>query len=231
MERSPDLDEKRAKFAALVEHMDDGVGRVLKALWENGKLQNTLVIFVSDNGGAGWFGASNGPLRGGKQDLFEGGIKVPGMAMWPGRIKPGTIRDDVMLSMDWLPTFSALFDFDVTHEMDGWDMSAALVGGEPLANDRTLIWVRREGRDMMGIPHYAVRQGSYKLVVNHPFEPPLLFNLADDPFEQSPLEMKGNSFARKLEDLLQAHIIASGRIPWRDPGSRDHGLPETGVDQ
>ena len=226
MARDPGLDEKRAKFVALVEHMDDGIGRVLDTLKKTGQLKNTLVIFVSDNGGAEWFGADNGPLRGGKQDLFEGGIKVPGMAMWPGKIKPGTNRDDVMLSMDWLPTFAALFGMEVTHETDGRDMSAVLLGGVAPANDRTLIWVRREGRDMMGIPHYAVRHGDYKLVVNHPFEAPLLFNLADDPFEQNPLEMKGNLLARQLEDLLQAHIIASGRVPWRDPAGADLGLSD-----
>jgi arylsulfatase A-like enzyme len=226
MERKSGLDEKRAKFVALVEHMDDGVGRVLTALEENGKLQNTLVIFISDNGGAEWLSADNGPLRGGKQDLFEGGIKVPGMAMWPGKIKHGTTRDDVMLSMDWLPTFASLFGMEVAHAMDGRNMSAILLGGEAPANDRTLVWVRREGRDMMGIPHYAVRQGDYKLVVNHPFEPPLMFNLADDPYEQNPIEMKGNSLARQLEELLQAHIIASGRVPWRDPRGADLGLPD-----
>lgn len=226
MTRDPGLDEKRAKFVALVEHMDDGIGRVLDTLKKTGQLKNTLVIFVSDNGGAEWFGADNGLLRGGKQDLFEGGIRVPGMAMWPGKIKPGTNRDDVMLSMDWLPTFAALFDMEVTHETDGRDMSALLLGGEAPANDRTLVWVRREGRDMMGIPHYAVRQGDYKLVVNHPFEPPLLFNLADDPYEQSPIDMRGNAHARRLEDLLQTHIIASGRVPWRDPAGADLGLPD-----
>jgi arylsulfatase A-like enzyme len=224
--RDPKLDEKRMMFAALVEHMDDGVGRVLAALGETGKLADTLIVFVSDNGGAEWLGADNGPLRGGKQDLFEGGIRVPGMAMWPGRIDPRATRDEVLLSMDWLPTFAALLGFDVAHPMDGRDMSALLLGGEAPANDRTLVWVRREGRDMMGIPHYAVRQGDYKLVVNHPFEPPLLFNLAQDPFEQSPLEMQGNAIARQLEDLLQAHIIESGRVPWRDPAGRDHGLPK-----
>ena len=213
--RDPDLDGTRVKFAALVEHLDDGVGRVLDALEETGQLQDTLVIFVSDNGGAEWFGADNGPLRGGKQDLFEGGIRVPGMAMWPGRIEPGTTREDVMLTMDWLSTFAALFGMNVAHEVDGRDMSAVLLGGEAPANDRTLVWVRREGRDMMGIPHYAVRQGDYKLVVNHPFEHPLLFNLAEDPYEENPLEMKGNPIARQLEDLLQAHIIESGRVPWR----------------
>ena len=223
--RNPDIDETRAKFAALVEHLDDGVGRVLEALDDTGQLEDTLVVFVSDNGGAEWFGADNGPLRGGKQDLFEGGIRVPGMAMWPGHIEPGTIRDDVLLTMDWLPTFDALFGLGVAHDMDGRDMSATLLGGDAPANDRTLVWVRREGRDMMGIPHYAVRRGDYKLVVNHPFEKPLLFNVADDPYEENPLEMDGNRTARELEDLLQAHIIESGRVPWRDPDRKDVGLP------
>jgi len=224
--RDPDMDETRAKFAALVEHMDDGIGRVLDALRATGQLQDTLVVFVSDNGGAEWFGADNGLLRGGKQDLFEGGIRVPGMAMWPGHIEPGTTRDDVLLTMDWLPTFAALFGLDVAHTMDGRDMSAVLLGTDAPANDRTLVWVRREGRDMMGIPHYAVRQGDYKLVVNHPFEKPLLFNIAEDPFEENPLDMNDNGTARQLEDLLQAHIIESGRVPWRDPDGVDTGLPK-----
>jgi arylsulfatase A-like enzyme len=224
--RDPEPDDKRAKFAALVEHMDDGIGRVLDALKATGQLQDTLVVFVSDNGGAEWFGADNGRLRGGKQELFEGGIRVPGMAMWPGHIEPGTTRDDVLLTMDWLPTFAALFGLDVAHEMDGRDISAALLGGDAPANDRTLVWVRREGRDMMGIPHYAVRQGDYKLVVNHPFEQPLLFNIAEDPYEQNPIDMQGNRIARELEDLLQEHIIESGRVPWRDPEGEDLGLPD-----
>jgi arylsulfatase A-like enzyme len=224
--RGPGLEEKRLRFAALVEHMDDGVGRVLGALEETGQLADTLVVFMSDNGGAEWLGADNGPLRGGKQDLFEGGIRVPGMAMWPGRIEPGTVRDDVILTMDWLPTLAALVGLEIAHRVDGRDMSAVLLGGEAPANDRTLVWVRREGRDMMGIPHYAVRRGEYKLVVNHPFEAPLLFDLATDPFEESPLEMQGNAIARQLEDLLQAHIIESGRVPWRDPAGQDLGLPE-----
>ena len=224
--RDPDLDDTRATFAALVEHMDDGVGRVLDALAQTGQTKDTLVVFVSDNGGLERFGSNNGPLRGGKQDLFEGGIRVPGMAMWPGRIEPGTTRDDVLLTMDWLPTFASLAGLEVAHEMDGRNMSAVLLGWDAPANDRALVWVRREGGGMMGMPHYAVRQGDHKLVVNHPFERPLLFNVARDPGEESPLEMKNNPIARQLEDLLQVHIIESGRIPWRDPESRDHGLPD-----
>jgi arylsulfatase A-like enzyme len=226
--RNSGLDEKRMKFAALVEHMDEGIGRVLDALEATGQLQDTLVVFVSDNGGAEWFGADNGPLRGGKQDLFEGGIRVPGMAMWPGQIEPGTVREDILLTMDWLPTFDALFGLGVTHEVDGRDMSATLLGGDVPANDRTLVWVRREGRDMMGIPHYAVRHGDYKLVVNHPFEKPLLFNIAEDPYEENPLEMQGNQIARRLEDLLQEHIIESGRVPWRDPAGADRNTQDGG---
>ncbi len=128
--------------------------------------------------------------------------------------------------MYWVPTFASLAGLEVAHEMDGRNMSAALLGWDAPANDRTLVWVRREGRDMMGIPHYAVRQGDYKLVVNHPFERPLLFNLAEDPGEENPLEMKDNPIARQLEDLLQVHIIESGRVPWRDQEASDLGLPD-----
>lgn len=223
--RYPDLKSKRTEFVSLVEHLDDGIGRILDTLEKTGLRQETLVIFVSDNGGAKWLGADNGRLRGGKKDLFEGGIKVPGIVMWPAKIQPRTISEEVMLTMDWLPTLAALSGMDITQPIDGRDMSAVLVKGETAMNDRPLVWMRREGKDMMGMPHYAVRQGDHKLVINHPFERPLLFNIAKDPFEKNPLEMDGNPAARQLEALLQHHIIESGRVPWRDPQNAGYSLP------
>jgi arylsulfatase A-like enzyme len=102
--RHPQASEKRAKLAALIEHMDDGVGRVLAALKETARADNTLIFFTSDNGGSLPAGATNGPLSGGKQNMFEGGIRVPMCAAWPGRIKPGTHSDRVALTMDLFPT-------------------------------------------------------------------------------------------------------------------------------
>src|SRR5690606_17055850 len=88
--REPGVSEKRAKNIALVEHLDNGIGRVLDALDKLNLSENTLVIFSSDNGGHLPSGASNGILRGGKQDMYEGGIKVPACFVWINKIKPFT---------------------------------------------------------------------------------------------------------------------------------------------
>ena len=103
-ERAPDLDPKRAKMVALIEHLDMSVGRVLAALKENGQTENTLIIFTSDNGGQISAGANCGPWRGAKEDMFEGGIRVPMCASWPGRIPAGSHSDEVAVTMDLTPT-------------------------------------------------------------------------------------------------------------------------------
>jgi len=88
--REKGIDRKRARLVALIEHLDDGIGRVMAALEESGAADNTLVIFTSDNGGQLGVGANNGLLRAGKGDMYEGGIRVPMCAVWPGRIAPGS---------------------------------------------------------------------------------------------------------------------------------------------
>ena len=104
LDREPKIEKRRAKLVALIEHMDDGIGRVLAALKANGQAENTLVIFSSDNGGQLSVGANNGRLRDGKQSVYEGGLKVPTCAAWPGRIEAGSKSDLMALSMDLFPT-------------------------------------------------------------------------------------------------------------------------------
>lgn len=86
--REPSLPEKRAKIVALIEHLDYNVGRVYEALEQNGQLENTIIIFTSDNGGQDDAGANNGPFRGAKQDMYEGGIRVAGGIYWKNQIRP-----------------------------------------------------------------------------------------------------------------------------------------------
>ena len=101
--RHPDVPEKRARLAALIEHMDSGIGRVIAALKATRLDRNTLIVFTSDNGGQLDVGANCGPLRGGKQDMFEGGIRVPACAVWPCVIPPTTRSEAVTLTMDLYP--------------------------------------------------------------------------------------------------------------------------------
>jgi len=103
-QREPQMTEKRAKLVALIEHLDDGIGQVLRTLDETGLAGNTLVIYTSDNGGVLTDGANNGPWRSGKQHMYEGGLRVPCAARWPGQIKPDSRTDRIAQTMDWYAT-------------------------------------------------------------------------------------------------------------------------------
>jgi len=212
--RQPGIDGKRAKLVALIEHLDDGIGKVITALKDAGVSDNTLVIFTSDNGGQLGAGASNGPLRAGKQDMYEGGIREPMCAVWPGKIQPGTSSERVALTMDLYPTICEAAGAKIAHEIDGRSILPTLLGKSQPAEDRFLFWVRREGGDYGGRAYYAARYGDYKLVQNNPFEPMELYNLKDDPKEQKPLGKK-NKMYQNLFTALRNHIIEAGAVPWQ----------------
>jgi len=215
-EREPGIDEKRAKLVALIEHMDDGIGKVLNALDESGIRENTLVIFTSDNGGQLNIGASNGSLNGGKGEMLEGGIKEPMFAAWPGRVEPGSHSDHVALTMDLFPTVCEAAGVDPDHEIDGRSMIPHMLGETGIeADDRLLFWVRREGGARYGGQvFYAARRGDWKLLQNTPFEPLKLYNLKDDPREENPIDSKHEQY-RMLFTELQNHIIRTGSVPWQ----------------
>jgi arylsulfatase A-like enzyme len=212
--REPGISERRAKLVALIEHLDDGIGKVLKALKDAGVSDDTLVIFTSDNGGQLSAGANNGSLRGGKQDMYEGGIREPMCAVWPGRIKPGTRSDRVALTMDLYPTICEAAGAKITHQIDGHSVLPTLLGKSQPDEDRFLFWVRREGGGYGGRAYYAARYGDYKLVQNNPYEPMELYNLKDDPQERKPLGRKDRMY-QKLFTALRNHIIEAGAVPWQ----------------
>ena len=119
LEREEGIDPKRAALVALIEHLDEAVGRVVKGLKDGGFWEDTVVIFTSDNGGQGNVGARNLPLNGAKQDMWEGGIRVSTAVTWPGVIQPGSRQPDrVSLTMDIYPTLAEIAGTPVTHEMD-----------------------------------------------------------------------------------------------------------------
>ncbi len=213
--REPGITDKRARLVALIEHLDAGIGKVIDALKETGLAENTLVLFTSDNGGQLSLGASNGLLRAGKGDMYEGGIRVPMCVVWPGRITPGSRSDRVALTMDIFPTICEAGGVKIDHEIDGASFLPTLLGRPQPDDDRILFWVRREGGAQYGgRACYAARQGDYKLLQNSPFEPLKLYNLAEDPQEQNPLDDK-HPMHRKLFNALQNHVNESGVIPWQ----------------
>ncbi len=215
VEREPELDQKRARNVAFVEHLDSQVGRVMEYLETSGLIDNTLVVFTSDNGGALRYAQSNGKLRGGKQDMFEGGIKVPAFMVWKDRIPPGSQSEQLTLLMDLFPTFADVAGAKVEGKIDGVSFLPILKGEESHEPERTVYWVRREGGDYGGQAYYAARRGNYKILQNTPYEPFQFFNLGDDPYEKDPLQISDSEKYKSLRTDLRKHIQQSGRIPWQ----------------
>lgn len=215
--REVGISEKRAKNVALVEHLDDGIGRVMKALEELNLNENTLVIFSSDNGGHLPSGASNGSLRGGKQDFYDGGIKVPTCFVWKGKIEAGTKTGNLGLTMDIFPTLLEIAGVKPHDPIDGMSLYPTLLGKYQVTDDRTVYFMRREGGIYGGLCYYATRQGPYKLVQNTPFEPMQLFDMVSDPREQTPLDPSSEMF-KTLKYLQSQHIRKAGNIPWQRQG-------------
>ena len=213
--REKDISEKRAKNVAFVEHLDHGIGRVLEALKETGQERKTLIIFSSDNGGHLPSGASNGNLRGGKQDMYEGGIRVPTVFVWKEEIKQKSTTNNMGLTMDIYPTLCEIAGVKIKHKIDGISLYRTLQEKQQVTDNRPVYFMRREGGHYGGLCYYAARDGSYKLVQNTPFEPVQLFNMDTDPREQIPLESGSNDFI-KLRDKLSQHIRESGKIPWQN---------------
>ncbi len=218
--RSPELEEGRAKNVAFVEHMDFHIGRVLDALEETGLQDETLVVFSSDNGGSLRHYQSNGNLRGGKQDHWEGGIRVPTCVSWPGKIRSEQV-DTAAMTMDFFPTFCELAGVSVKHKIDGKSILPFLMKGDASSfEDRDLFWVRREGGKgsggYQGRAYYAVRRGPWKLEQSNPFEPMLLFNLEEDPLETTPV--RNEKIANELRASLMRHLQEAGQVPWQKRG-------------
>lgn len=214
--REKNIANKRAKNVAFVEHLDYNVGKVIQALEESGQFENTVIIFSSDNGGHLPSGASNGDLRGGKQDMYEGGIKVPTCMVWSGNVGTGTTCENLGLTMDFYPTICEIAGLAVTHQIDGINLLPGIWSkGRNEENSRMVYFMRREGGIYGGLSYYAVRQGNYKLVQNTPYEKLQLFDIKSDPREENPLSHDLVQF-QELKYGLSQHIRKAGAIPWEE---------------
>lgn len=215
-EREPDISPQRAKYIALVEHMDAGIGRVLDTLVETDQLSNTLVIYTSDNGGSIDVGAHNGPLRGQKGEMYEGGIRVPACAMWPGHVPEGHVTDQVALLMDLFPTVCEVAGAPIAHEIEGRSIWQTLQAEQQDFSDRILYWLRREGgQRFLGQCQHAVRRGDTKLLHNSPFEALELYDLSDDPLETTNGSQTQIDLFREMSQLFQAETQKAGHVPWQ----------------
>jgi arylsulfatase A-like enzyme len=214
--REKGMSENRVKLVALIEHLDDNIGRLYRALEANGQLDNTIIIFTSDNGGQISVGANNGPLRGGKEDMYEGGIRVAAGAYWKGAIRPAVNDNFVMLS-DLFPTVCDLAGARFSHAIDGMSILPILKGERQTTDDRTVFWVRREGNLRYGgMAYYAARNRDLKILQNTPWEPMQFFDIMSDTREERSLSNQTDERYRKLFRALMEHIRQSGAIPWQE---------------
>ncbi len=221
-QRRPELTPQRAKLAALIEHLDDSVGRVLTTLRELNLERNTLVIFTSDNGGQLDVGANNGPWRDGKQSMYEGGLRVPLVVAWPGRIAPSCRTDRIVLTMDLFATICDAVGAPVEHTIDGRSFLPTLLGREDSPLQRDLFFHRREGGGRYhGLTIQAVIRGPWKLLQNSPFAPLELYDLANDPQERRNVARENPAVVNELARALSRQIQRGGAVAWQPPQRRD----------
>lgn len=216
-QRAPTLGEPRAKNVAFVEHLDAAIGRVLEALREAGLADNTLVVFTADNGGSLPHAQRNTPWRGGKQDHYDGGLRVPFLLRWPAQVRPGSQSDYAGLVFDLFPTFLELAGRTPGPDLDAISLAPILKGGV-ITKPRELYFIRREGGlRYAGKSYHALIRGEWKLLQNDPFSPFELYNLHADPREQNNLANANRAIRDDLISSLRAHIQRGGATPWQKP--------------
>lgn len=192
------VEDRVRAYKEMVEVMDEGIGKIMQTLKELSLEENTLVVFISDNGGESF--GHNGSLRADKGSLFEGGHRVPAIAYWKGKIEAGR-TDELTASIDWMPTILNLAEVDMTQipAQDGLDLSPLLFGQKPLAK-RKLFWRYRT--------QAAVRDQDWKLMVDE--GDTLLFNLKDDLTESTDLSkqepQKRKALSLKLQNWVKEVI-------------------------
>ena len=216
-----------AGFAAMMENLDDQVGELIDELKRLGIYEDTLLIFTSDNGAhreGGHdpeFWDSNGPYRGLKRDLYEGGIRTPMLLSWPRRVAPGTTTDELSAFWDWLPTFAELAGAKLppSAEIDGISLAPLLLGGpNPHPLRRTLFWEFTEGH-----PRMAVRSGRWKAIWfyekdGRTLRRAELYDLDVDPGETRDLSAAHPETLEELARQRDAAHVESEAFPFRRRG-------------
>jgi arylsulfatase A-like enzyme len=203
-------DPTRRAYAAMVTSMDDEIGKVVAALTEKKMRENTLIVFMSDNGGnrnAKFSGdvdvsklnlpADNGPYRGGKGDLYEGGTRAAALANWPGRIKPGEVKE-VMHVVDMFPTLAGLAGAkpDTGKPLDGLNVWSTISEGKPSSRQEVVYNIE----PFRG----SVRVGDWKLIWRTTLPSQLeLFNIAQDPYEKANLADKNPQIVASLQKRIE----------------------------
>jgi N-acetylgalactosamine-6-sulfatase len=204
-------------FYSSITDMDKHIGRLLKRLDELGLAENTVVLFSSDNGpedihisNAGHSGVgSAGPFRGRKRSLYEGGIRVPGIVRWPGKIPAGRMDDQsVVAGVDWLPSVCKLAGINIPedHKLDGEDASDVFLG-RSRARATPLLWewrFRIAGEPVHHSPMLAIREGDWKLLMNPDRSRVELYEITKDLTQLDNVAEKNPSAVARLSEKVLA---------------------------
>jgi len=182
-------------YREMIEVMDEGVGRIHQALLDEGLVENTFIFFFSDNGPASL--GSAGALRGKKGQIWEGGHRVPAIAYWPGKIKPGKVSGLTAMGADLLPTIAAISGADLPDSLvlDGINLLPYMID-QTAPDPRPMFWSHKN--------QLAIRQGDFKLITDDSFSEISLYNLRSDIGEENDLAAQYPDLVKELLEILKA---------------------------
>jgi arylsulfatase A-like enzyme len=208
----------------MIEVLDEGIGRILDVIEAEGLQQDTVVVFVSDNGGEDLFGGgrANGDLRGGKGTYTEGGIRVPFMIAWPRELPQGTVYTDPVMTIDILPTLAAMVGLraDELDGPDGVNLLPHLAGVTSAPPHTRLFWSNSGSIESDGRVGRAIRQGAWKGLWDRDDERWSLYDLGADPAESSDLS---DARPELVEELARTHARWQAEVTAARSAAVDRG--------
>ncbi|WP_159076467.1 arylsulfatase [Flagellimonas amoyensis] len=215
---SKDWPEVEKNYATMVDMIDQSVGQIMEKLKQLGLDSNTIVFFTSDNGPNRStlhdidFFNSNGIYKGGKRDMYEGGIRIPMVVRWPDKIKAGTVSDQVWAFWDFLPTAAEMAGLPFEREIDGVSVLPTLLGKEQSPLHKYLYWDYGHSREIF---MQAVRWNNWKGVRNGQGTELELYDLNVDPGEKNDLASKEKDVLLKLESFIKEAYVPSSDYPMK----------------
>ncbi len=213
---------KNPEYAAMVQSVDEAVGRVRDQLEQSGIADQTLIVFTSDNGGVRRKTSSNAPLRGEKGQHWEGGTRVPAIVHWPGVTQPGSVSTEQVITMDYYPTILEIAGVTGNAEhnknVDGVSLVPLLKDPKASLGRDALFWHYPHYNVFVGIPYSAIRAGDYKLIKYYEDNHTELYNLANDLSEEHDLTASQPGITARLKKQLQEHLNQVGaQLPILNP--------------
>ncbi|MCH7905356.1 MAG: sulfatase-like hydrolase/transferase [Armatimonadetes bacterium] len=220
-EGKPKTNQKEPVYAAMVESVDEALGSIVEALASEGLLENTLIVFTSDNGGAVHFPATdNAPLRKGKGYPYEGGIREPYIFHWPGHVPAGRVSDQIIMSTDLFPTFAQIAGATGQDSLsiDGIDLSNVITGNGILDREALTWHFPHYWWDTNITPYSIIRDGNMKLIYRYQQDSYELYDLDTDLSEQRDLSASRPSTVKAMKAKLDRMLRSQGaKFPKPDP--------------